>query len=46
MLVLAFARREGVEVRAGRLVLLGLWAVPIVLSLTTLALSLTFALAP
>jgi len=28
MLVLAFARRDGVEVRAGRLVMLGLWPCP------------------
>jgi len=44
MLVLAFARRDGVEVRAGRLVLLGLWAVPVIVVLATLALALTFAL--
>jgi Na+/H+ antiporter NhaD/arsenite permease-like protein len=44
MLVLAFARRDGVEVRAGRLVLLGLWAVPVLLVLTTLTLALSFAL--
>jgi arsenical pump membrane protein len=44
MLVLAFARRDGVEVRTGRLVLLGLWAVPVIVVLTTLALALTFAL--
>jgi len=43
MLVLAFARRDGVEVRPGRLVLLGLWAVPVILVLTTLALALSFA---
>jgi len=44
MLVLAFARRDGVEVRAGQMVLLGLWAVPVILVLTTLALTLSFAL--
>jgi arsenical pump membrane protein len=44
MLVLAFARRDGVEVRSGRLVLLGLWAVPLIVVLTTLTLALTFAL--
>jgi arsenical pump membrane protein len=44
MLVLAFARRDGVEVRAKRLVLLGLWAVPVILTLTTLVLALSFAL--
>jgi arsenical pump membrane protein len=44
MLVLAFARRDGVEVRAGRLVLLGLWAVPVLVVLTTLTLTLSFAL--
>jgi arsenical pump membrane protein len=44
MLVLAFARRDGVEMRAGRLVLLGLWAVPILVVLTTLSLALSFTL--
>jgi arsenical pump membrane protein len=44
MLVLGFARRDGVEVRTGRLVLFGLWAVPVILVLTTLTLALTFAL--
>jgi arsenical pump membrane protein len=44
MLVLAFARRDGVEVRAGKLVMLGLWAVPLILVLTTLTLALSFAL--
>jgi arsenical pump membrane protein len=44
MLVLAYARRDGEEVRAGQLVRLGLWAVPVILVLTTLALALTFAL--
>jgi arsenical pump membrane protein len=42
MLVLAFARRDGEEVSAGQLVMLGLWAVPVILVLTTLALALTF----
>ena len=42
MLVLAFARRDGVEVRAGQLVLLGLWAVPVIVVLTTLTLALCF----
>jgi len=46
MLVLALARRDGVEVRTGRLVLLGLWAVPVILVLTTLALTLSFAVVP
>jgi arsenical pump membrane protein len=45
MLVLAFARRDGVRVPTGQLILLGLWAVPIILVLTTLALALTFAVA-
>jgi Na+/H+ antiporter NhaD/arsenite permease-like protein len=44
MLVLAFARRDGEEVRIGRLVLLGLWAVPVIVVLTTLALAFTFSL--
>jgi arsenical pump membrane protein len=44
MLVLSFARRDGEEVRTGRLVMLGLWAVPVIVILTTLALSLSFAL--
>lgn len=44
MLVLAFARRDGQEVHAGELVRLGLWAVPVIVVLTTLALALTFAL--
>jgi arsenical pump membrane protein len=43
MLVIAFARREGQEVHTGRLVLLGLWAVPVIVGLTTLALMLSFA---
>ncbi|MGA2170360.1 MAG: ArsB/NhaD family transporter [Terracidiphilus sp.] len=44
MLVLAFARRDGEEVHAGRLVLLGLWATPVIVILTVLALALSFAL--
>jgi arsenical pump membrane protein len=44
MLVLSFARRDGEEVRTGRLVMLGLWAVPVIVILTTLSLSLSFAL--
>jgi hypothetical protein len=43
MLALGFARREGVEVPTGRLITLGLWAVPIILVLTTFALAATFA---
>jgi arsenical pump membrane protein len=44
MLVLALARRDGVEVRSGRLVMLGLWATPVIVVLTTLTLVLSFAL--
>jgi arsenical pump membrane protein len=44
MLVLALARRDGEEVQTGQLVVLGLWAVPAIVVLTTLSLSLTFAL--
>ena len=44
MLVLALARRDGEEVRAGQLVVLGLWAVPVIVVLSALSLSLTFAL--
>jgi len=44
MLVLAFARRDGVEVHGGKLVMLGLWAVPLILVLTTLTLALSFVL--
>jgi hypothetical protein len=43
MLVLAFARRDGEEVRTGELVMLGLWAVPVIVVLATLALALSFA---
>ena len=45
MLVLALAQREGEEVRSGRLVMLGLWAAPVMVVATTLVLTLTFALA-
>jgi len=44
MLVLGFARREGEEVPTGQFVMLGLWAVPVILFLTTLSLALSFAL--
>jgi arsenical pump membrane protein len=44
MLVLALARRDGEEVRAGELVALGLRAVPVIVVLTALSLSLTFVL--
>jgi len=44
MLVLNFARRNGEEVSTSKLVILGLWAVPVILILTTLALALTFAI--
>jgi arsenical pump membrane protein len=44
MLVLAFARRDGEEVHAGKLIMLGLWAVPVIVVLTALALALSFAL--
>ena len=44
MLVLAFARRDGEEVRTRELVMLGLWAVPVIVISTTLALSISFAL--
>jgi arsenical pump membrane protein len=43
MLVLAFARRDGEEVRTGELVMLGLWAVPVIIAFTTLTLALSFA---
>jgi arsenical pump membrane protein len=42
MLVLAFARRDGEEVRTGESVMLGLWAVPMIIVLTTLTLALSF----
>ena len=44
MLVLAFARRDGVEVRAGQFVLLDLWAVPVIVVLTTFTVAFSFAL--
>jgi len=44
MLVLNFARRNGEEVSTSKLVILGLWAVPVILILTTLGLALTFAI--
>jgi arsenical pump membrane protein len=45
MLVLALARREGVEVRIGELVMFGLWAVPVIVLATALTLSAVMALA-
>ena len=45
MLVLALARREGEEVRTGGLVMFGLWAAPVIVVATALALALSFALA-
>jgi arsenical pump membrane protein len=44
MLVLTLAQREGEGVRAGRLVVLGLWAVPVIVITTTLALYTAFVL--
>jgi len=44
MLVLSFARRDGEEVRNRDYVLFGLWATPILLVMTILALGLSFAL--
>jgi arsenical pump membrane protein len=44
MLVLALARRDGVEVRTRQIVLLGLWAVPVIVVLTTLTLAFSYAL--
>jgi len=44
MLVLAFARRDGVEVHTGKLMLLGLWAAPAIVVLAALALALSFTL--
>jgi arsenical pump membrane protein len=41
MLVLVLARREGHQVRVGRLVLLGLWATPLIVGASALALMLT-----
>jgi arsenical pump membrane protein len=45
MLVLALARRDGHQVRVGRLVMLGLWVTPVVVAATTIALVLTLPLA-
>jgi arsenical pump membrane protein len=44
MLVLALAQREGEGLRAGRLVVLGLWALPVIVVATTLALYAGFVL--
>ena len=44
MLVLALARREGEEVRAGKFVMLGLWATPVIVFATALALTASLAL--
>jgi hypothetical protein len=41
MLIPGFARRDGLEVHTGKLILFGLWAVPVLVVLTTLALALT-----
>jgi arsenical pump membrane protein len=45
MLVLALARREGQAVRTREFVTLGLWAAPVIVLATVLALALAFALA-
>ena len=45
MLVLALARRDGEEVGTGALVMFGLWAAPVIVVATTLALTLNFGLA-
>ena len=45
MLVFALARREGVEIRPGRFVLLGLWVAPLIVVATTLVLALIIPLA-
>jgi arsenical pump membrane protein len=45
MLVLALARREGEEVRTRAFVMLGLWAVPLIVVATAIALALNIALA-
>jgi arsenical pump membrane protein len=44
MLVLAFARRDGEDVRTGQFVMFGLWAAPVIVVFTVLALASTFAL--
>jgi Na+/H+ antiporter NhaD/arsenite permease-like protein len=43
MLVLAIARRKGERVRAKELMMLGLWATPVIVVVTALSLSLSFA---
>jgi arsenical pump membrane protein len=45
MLVIALARREGMEVRTGRFVLLGLWVAPVLVVATALVLALICTLA-
>jgi arsenical pump membrane protein len=45
MLVLGLARREGEEVRTRELVMLGLWAVPMIVVATALVLALNIAMA-
>jgi len=45
MLALALARREGEEVRPREFVTLGLWAVPLIVVATAIALALNIALA-
>jgi arsenical pump membrane protein len=45
MLVLALARREGEEVRTRELVMLGLWAVPLIVVATAIALALNIVVA-
>lgn len=43
--MLVLARREGEEVRSGRLVILSLWVAPVMVVATTLALPLSFVVA-
>jgi arsenical pump membrane protein len=45
MLVLALARREGEEVRIREFVRLGLWAVPLIVLATAVALAINIAVA-
>ena len=45
MLVLALARREGAEVRTREFVMLGLWAVPLIVVATAIALALNIVVA-
>jgi Na+/H+ antiporter NhaD/arsenite permease-like protein len=45
MLVLALARRDGEEVRTRELVMLGLWAAPLIIVATAIALALNIAVA-